>query len=52
MKEPRAQPNMALQRIRGLVAAHFLRSAGSCSAVQWLSGGRSPLNAGSLGLRE
>ena len=40
---------MALQRTRGLSAAQVLRSAGSSSAAQHLSGGRSPLNAVALG---
>ena len=42
-------PNMALQRTRGLAAAQFLWFAGCLSAVQALSGGRSPLNAVALG---
>ena len=42
--------NMALQRTRGLAAAQFLRSAGRRSAVQDSPGGRSPLNARSLGV--
>ena len=40
---------MALQRTRGLSAAQCLFSGGRRSAVQTLSGGRSPLNARSLG---
>ena len=41
--------NLALQRTRGLAAAQLLRSAGRFSAAQPLPGGRSPLNARSLG---
>ena len=40
---------MGLQRTRGLVAAQFLKFAGGGAAARSLSGGRSPLNAGSLG---
>jgi hypothetical protein len=40
---------MALQRTRGLSAAQFLWFVGRRSAVQDLSGGRSPLNAVALG---
>ena len=40
---------MALQRTRGLVAAQFLRPAGSRSAVQLPAVRRSPLNARLLG---
>jgi hypothetical protein len=40
---------MALQRTRGLSAAQLLWFAGRGSAAQTLSGGRSPLNARSLG---
>jgi len=46
MKPP---PNRALQRTRSLVAVKSL-GAGSGSAVQPRSGGRSPLNAVALGV--
>ena len=43
-------PNMALQRTRGPVAVRSVRGAGRRSAVGFLPGGRSPLNARSLGV--
>ena len=41
-------PNMALQRTRGLVAVRSVQGFGGGSAVESLSGGRSPLNAVAL----
>lgn len=41
--------NMALQRTRDLVAVGLVRGTWRGLAVQALSGGRSPLNAGPLG---
>ena len=40
---------MALQRTRGLVVVRPVRAAGRRSAVGFLPGGRSPLNAVALG---
>jgi len=43
---------MELQRARGLVAVRSGRGVDAGSVVEPLSGGRSPLNAGSLGVTD